>query len=148
MSWIDLHKLADAISGINQKPLYIILLYIFLFFIILPIKREWVQKKKQTFLRLFDNSLLKYVIFKRILACNGCFPWLTKIKRRSGTSIWCKFSAWFLHKNVFYLILCHLTKFHCHTFFASLDMKLHVLSSSYLDNWWRQKLYDLYWIIF
>ena len=62
----------------------------------------------------------------------------------SGTSFWCTFSVWFFHKNVPYLILYQWTKFQCHTFFPSQDIKQNVLLSSYLDSWWRHKLF--HWI--
>ena len=42
---------------------------------------------------LFQNILL----LKYFLACNGCFGLFTKINRRSGTSFWCTFFAWFFH---------------------------------------------------
>ena len=78
---------------------------------------------------LFQNILL----LKEFLACNGCFGFFTKIKRGSGTSFWCTFSAWFFHKNVFYLILYQRAKFQCHTSFPSQDIKQNVLLSSYDD---------------
>ena len=84
---------------------------------------------------LFQNILL----LKEFLACNGCFGLFSKIKKGSGASIWCTFSAWFFHKNVPYLILYQWTKFQCHTLFLSQDIKQNVLSSSYLDSWWRHK---------
>ena len=37
-------------------------------------------------------------------------------------------------KNVPYLILCQWTKFQCHTFFLSQDIKQNMLLSSYLDS--------------
>ena len=43
------------------------------------------------------------------------------------------------HTSVPYLILYQLTKFQCHIFFLSQDIKQNVLLSSYLDNWWRHK---------
>ena len=70
-----------------------------------------------------------------------------QIIKRSGTSFCCIFSAWFLYKNVLYLILHLWTKFQCHTFFPSQDIKQNVLLSSYLDNWWHHELYDLSSII-
>ena len=63
----------------------------------------------------------------------------TIIKKGSGTSFWCTFPVWFFHKNVFHLILYQLSKFQCHTFFLSRDIKWNVLSS-YLDSWWRHEL--------
>ena len=50
----------------------------------------------------------------------------TKIENGSGTSFWCTFSAWFLHRNVPYLILCQWTKFQCRAFFPSQDIKQNV----------------------
>ena len=74
--------------------------------------REWhtddmrlERKIKLSFLKLFDNSLSKYLICKRILACNDCFGLFNKIKMGSGINFWCIFSAWFFHTNVPYLIL-------------------------------------------
>ena len=43
----------------------------------------------------------KILLLKEFLACNGCFGLFTKIKWGSGNSIWCTFSAWFFHKNLF-----------------------------------------------
>ena len=85
---------------------------------------------------LFQNILFS----KEFLACNGCFGLFSKIKKGSGTSFWCIFSAWFCHTNVLYLILYQLIKFQYHTFFPSQDIKHNVLLSSYLDSWWRHKL--------
>ena len=81
---------------------------------------------------LFQNIL----VLKKFIACNGCFELLTKIKKGSGTSFWCIFSAWFFHKNVPCLILYQWTKFHCDTFFPFQDIKQNVFLSSYLDCWW------------
>ena len=55
--------------------------------------------------------------------------YLSKLKRGLGLA----FGAYFLHKNVSYLILYLWTKFQCHTFFLSEDIKQNVLLSSYLD---------------
>ena len=85
-------------------------------------------------INLFQNILFH----KEFLACNGCFGLFSKIKKWSGASFWCTFSAWFFHKNVPYLILYQWTKFQCHTLFLSQDVKQNVLSSSYLDSWWRR----------
>ena len=49
------------------------------------------------------------------------------------------FLSCFFHKNVSYLIPYQLTKFHCHIFFSSQDIKQNVLLSSYLDNCWRHE---------
>ena len=56
--------------------------------------------------------------------------YLPKLKR--VLSFWCSFSAWFLHKNIPYLILYLWTKFQFHKFFQ--DIKQNVLLRSYLDN--------------
>ena len=150
LSWIGLHKFTDAVFEITQQPLYItssnlvkynegIFLSLFCslkskwslvpgpfcFLYLCPLKRAgFGRKSKVDFLKGFcDNPLSKYLT----------------IKRGSGTSFWCTFSAWFFHKNVFYLILYQRTKFQCHTFFPSQDIKQNVLSS-YLDSWWCHKL--------
>ena len=79
---------------------------------------------------LFLKEWLFYLIF------DGCFGLFTKIKKGFGASFWSTFSVWFLHK-IFYVILYQLTKFQCHTFFPSQNIKQNMLLSSYLDNWWR-----------
>ena len=61
------------------------------------------------------------------------FMLFSKIKKGSGASFWCIFSAWFFYKNVPYLILYQGTKFQCHTLFLSQDIKQNVLLSFYLD---------------
>ena len=43
-------------------------------------------------------------------------------------------STGFFHKNVPYLILYKWTKFQCHTFLPSQNIKPNVLLSSYLDS--------------
>ena len=80
---------------------------------------------------LFQNILFS----KEFLASNCCFGLFIKIKKGSGTCFLCTFSAWFWHKNVLYSILYQWTKFRCHTFFPSQDIKHIVLLSSYLDSW-------------
>ena len=60
-------------------------------------------KIKLTFSMLSDNPLSKYFIFKRIFCMQRLL--LSKIKKRFETSIWCTFSAWFLHENIPYVIL-------------------------------------------
>ena len=92
------------------------------------------EKIKFAFLRLFDNLLSKYVL-KEFLAGNDCFGLFTKIKKGSRTSFCCKFSTWFFHRNVPYLILYQLPKFQCHNFFPSQDIKQNVLFNSCLNNW-------------
>ena len=79
------------------------------------------------FSRLFDNLLSKYLILKEFLAWNGYFGLFNTIKKGSGTSLRCIFSAWFSNKNVPYLIFYQWTKFQCHTFFPSQDIKQNVL---------------------
>ena len=59
--------------------------------------------------------------------------YLPKLKRDLGLA----FGAHFLHfsiKNVLYLSLYQWTKFQCHTFSPSQDIKQNVLLSSYLDT--------------
>ena len=77
------------------------------------------------------------------LASNGCFGLFTKIKKGSGTSFCCTISAWFYHKSVPYLKLYQWPGFQCHALFLSQDIKQNVLLSSYLNSWWRHKLWDL-----
>ena len=86
-------------------------------------------------------TLFQSILFSsEFLACNGCFGLSTKIKKGSGTRFRCTFSAWFFHKDVPYSILYLWTKFQCHTFSPSEDIKHTVLLSSYLDKWWHYKL--------
>ena len=60
---IGSHKFTDVIFGITQKTDKV------------------------------DKLLLKYLILKQLLACNGCFGVFTKIKKGSVTSFWCTFST-------------------------------------------------------
>ena len=62
------------------------------------------------------------------------FELFSKIKNGSGAFFWCTLSAWFLRKNVPYLICHQWTKYQCHTLFLSQDIKQNVLLSSYLDK--------------
>ena len=61
------------------------------------------------------------------------FGYLPKLKRSLGLAFGAHFRHDFFHKNVSYLILYLWTKFQCHTFFPSQDMKQNVLLSFYLD---------------
>ena len=89
-----------------------------LFLITLFVKRDWVQK-----IILFQNNSF----LKEFLACNGCFELFNKIKKGSGASFRCTFSALFFCKNVPYLILYQWTKFQCRTLSLSQDIKQNVL---------------------
>ena len=90
MLWIGLHKLADVISGVTQKPLNIPLLYVtnkgifwacfvtwrttgyefqapFVFNYLVHLKELGSKENIDlTFSKLFDNTRLKCRIFKRI----------------------------------------------------------------------------------
>ena len=79
---------------------------------------------------LFQNILF----LKEFLTRSGYFGLLTKIKEGLGPAFGA-FSSWLFHENVPYLILYQWTKFQCHTFFPSQDIKQNVLLSSYLDSW-------------
>ena len=79
---------------------------------------------------LFQNILF----LKEFLAYNGYFGLFTKFKKGSGTSFWCTFLHDFRIRNGLYLIVYHWTKFQCHTFFLSQDVKQNVSLSSYLDS--------------
>ena len=61
------------------------------------------------------------------MAVLGCLP---KLKRGLGLAFGAHFWHDFFCKNVPYLILYQWTKFQCHTFFPSQDMKQNVLLSS------------------
>ena len=63
--------------------------------------------KLSFFLKLFDNSLSKYLICEKI----PCMQWLLWLRMGSGISFWCTFSVWFFHINASYLIIYQLTKF-------------------------------------
>ena len=60
--------------------------------------------------------------------------YLPKLKRGLGLASDAHFLHYFFHKNVPYLILYLWTRFQCHTFFPSQDIKQNVLSSFYLEN--------------
>ena len=96
-------------------------------------------------LRLFDNLLSKYLTFKII----SCMQWLLWVIYQNYKEVWTsfcyRFSAWFFF--VLHLILHLWTRFQCHTFFPSQDIKQNVFLSSYLNNWWLHELWDLSLII-
>ena len=56
------------------------------------------------------------------------------LKNLSERGFWCIISAWYFHENSPYVTLYQLTKFQCHIFFPSGDIKQKVLLSSYLDK--------------
>ena len=60
--------------------------------------------------------------------------YLPKLKRGLGLAFGAYFPHDFFHKNILYMILHQWTKFQCHNFFPSQDIKQNVLLSSYLDN--------------
>ena len=70
------------------------------------------RKMKLTFWKLFDNSLLKYLICKKV----PCI-------QLTGMNFWCTFSTWFFHTKAPYLILYQLTKFQRHIFFTGYQTK-------------------------
>ena len=143
MSWIGLHKFAGVVFGVTLKPLYItpsnlvrwfvtnkeVFMNLFpgpsWFWKLCPFKRtRFERKSKVNFFEIFLIIPFQNILFSnRFFACNGCLRLFTKIEKGSGTSFWCKFSTWFFHKNVPYLMLYQLTKFHCHTFFSFQGIK-------------------------
>ena len=85
-SWIGLHKLANVVFGITQKPPCIksSKLPIKGF---CPLKLTGCEKKNQdNLLEVFNNSLSKYLVFQEFcFAYIGCFGLFTKNKKESGT---------------------------------------------------------------
>ena len=65
--------------------------------------------------------------------------YLPKLKRDLD-KILVKIFSMIFGKNVSYSIIYHLTKFQCHTFFPSQDIKQNMLLSSFSDNRRRHKL--------
>ena len=61
------------------------------------------------------------------------FGYLPKLKRRLGLAFGAHFLHAFFHKNVPVSILYQLTKFYCHIFCSSQDVKQDVLLRSYLE---------------
>ena len=103
------------------------------------------KKNKVYFFKSFLIILFPNIwLVKEFPVCNACFRLFSNIEKRSGISFWCTFSAWFLHANAPYLILYQLAKFQCHIFFLFEDIKQNLLLSSYLDNWWRHELQEIY----
>ena len=102
----------------------------------------WKKSREQCFGGFFRFSCatitqFDYNLFlKEFLGCSCCFGLFNKIKKGSGASFCCIFSAWFFCKNIPYLILYQWTKFQSHTFFLSQDIKQNVLLISYLVSWW------------
>ena len=136
-SWTGLHKLGNEISRITQKPFciksskllrwQIVKLINFckhvllpkkrlvtgsrlpIFFMIWYIKETWPQRKKSS--ELFKGFLK--ILFQNILFLKSFFnalvvlDYLPKLKKWSGSSFWCTFSAHLFHKKMF---LTELTK--------------------------------------
>ena len=69
----------------------------------------------------------KILFLKEFLACNSSLGLFSKIKKGSGASFWCAFSAGFLCKNVRYLMPYQCTKCQYHNLFLSQDIKQNVL---------------------
>ena len=81
-----------------------------------------------TFLKLFINSLSKYLVWIKIpwMQWLFCFSLITKLKR--GLEL--AFGEHFLHGSLYECSLFNthqLTKFQCHIFFTSQDLKQNVL---------------------
>ena len=94
------------------------------------------EKIKLTFLRLFDNPLSKYLIFKRISCMQWLFWVITKIKQGSGTSFWCTFSAWCFHKKCSLLNTLSLDKVSMLYLFSFSRYQAKCVISSYLSSRW------------
>ena len=62
-----------------------------------------------------------------------------KNKKRSRTSFFDPFSAWFLKTNNFCIIFYYLTKFYCLVTFTSWDIGQYVCCSCLLTRLWRHK---------
>ena len=65
-----------------------------------------------------------------------------KNKNRSGTSLTASFSAWFLKKNIFFVILYYLTKFQFLVTFTSRDIGQYEYCNCLLIKSWRQKFWN------
>ena len=82
------------------------------------------KEKENHLFKSFLIILLQNIWFvKGLLACNGCFGLIHKIKKGSGINFWCTISAWFFHTTAPYLILYQLAKFQSHTFFTGYRTK-------------------------
>ena len=107
-----------------------------LFFLILSIIQDQVQKKKisKLFLRLFDNPLSKQLIFKSCLLALVVLCYLPKLKRGLSLVFGAHFLNTFSTKNFPRLIVYHLTRFQDPTLFPSEDIKQYVFLHSCLPN--------------
>ena len=65
-----------------------------------------------------------------------------KTKKKSGTSFFFSFSAWFSKKNVSLVIFQYLTKFHCLVAFTSWDNRQYVYCNCLFFRLWRQKFWN------
>ena len=87
-------------------------------------------------INLFQNILFT----KNFLHAMAVLVYLQKIKRSLGPPFVLHFPVWFFHKNVPYLRFHHRTKFQCHTFYPSQDIKQNALLWSYLHSWCHKLL--------
>ena len=107
---------------------------------------QFERKVRLSFLKLFDNSLSKYLICERI----PCMQWLfliiylPKLKRCLELAFGAHFLHGFCIQMLFISYSINWQSFNLISFLQ--DIKQNVLSS-YLDNWWRHKLWDLFSII-
>ena len=107
-----MHKFADVIFSITQKPFYITSSDLVRYFItnkgiflnlLRNLSSHWSlvywkglgskEKRKLPFLRLFDNPLLKYLTFKII----SCMQWLFWVIYQNYRGLGLAFAAHFLH---------------------------------------------------
>ena len=92
------------------------------------------------FYGISGKNYSKSALFKDSRCCpkildyiHSVLGFLPKQKRGLGLDFGAQISTGF-HKNVPYLILYQWTKFQCHTFLPSQNIKPNVLLSSYLDS--------------
>ena len=109
--------------------------------------------KSQNWTYLWINSLKLYIFCFYCMSSWGLSKhietklqttslYLFKNKKRSGTSFPGSFSTWFLKKNISFVILYYLTKFHCLVAFTSWDIGQYVYSNCFLTRLWRHKFWN------
>ena len=69
-----------------------------------------------------------------------------KNKKKFGTSLPASFSAWFLKKNISFVMFFYLTKFQCLVVFTSWDIGEYVYCNSLLTRFWRNKFWNKHYL--
>ena len=104
----------------------------------------WVNNLKfytVCFYCMLGSGLSKYIETKLQTTCFYLIRSFFKNKKRSGTSFPVSFSAWFLKKNISFIMCYCLTKY-CLVVFTLWDNGKYVYCNCFLTRLWRHKFWN------